>query len=79
MSPSGGIRESRVPPMAMSSPSSSLKTTLSAGDHVRHAKFGVGIVVNCLSAGDDQEVTVAFKGEAGLKRLLLSLAPLEKV
>jgi hypothetical protein len=46
---------------------------------VRHAKFGEGIVVNCLPTGDDQEVTVAFKGEAGLKRLLLSLAPLEKV
>jgi hypothetical protein len=42
-------------------------------------KFGEGIVVNCLSTGEDYEVTVAFKGEAGLKRLLLSFAPLEKV
>jgi DNA helicase-2/ATP-dependent DNA helicase PcrA len=37
------------------------------GDHVRHAKFGEGIVVSC------QEE----KGEAGIKRLLLSFAPLE--
>lgn len=54
-------------------------TAFGAGDHVRHAKFGEGIVVNCLSTGEDYEVTVAFKGEAGLKRLLLSFAPLEKV
>ena len=79
MPPGGGARESRVPPVAIPSPAPSPKTPLSAGDHVHHAKFGEGIVVNCLPTGDDQEVTVAFKGEAGLKRLLLSLAPLEKV
>jgi len=79
MPPGGGARESGVQPMAMPSPAPSPKTPLSAGDHVRHAKFGEGIVVNCLPTGDDQEVTVAFKGEAGLKRLLLSLAPLERL
>jgi DNA helicase-2/ATP-dependent DNA helicase PcrA len=48
------------------------------GDHVRHAKFGEGIVVSCQEEkGGDQLVTVAFKGEAGIKRLLLSFAPLE--
>jgi len=77
--PPGGARESGVRPMAMPSPAPPPKTPFGAGDHVRHAKFGEGIVVNCLPAGDDQEVTVAFKGEAGLKRLLLSFAPLEKV
>ena len=55
------------------------KAPFGAGDKVRHAVFGEGIVINCLPIQDDQEVTVAFKGEAGLKRLLLSLAPLEKV
>ncbi|TET38048.1 MAG: AAA family ATPase [Dehalococcoidia bacterium] len=55
------------------------KAPLKAGDHVLHAVFGEGIVVNCLPTRDDQEVTVAFKGEAGLKRLLLSLAPLERI
>jgi DNA helicase-2/ATP-dependent DNA helicase PcrA len=78
MPPGGGARESGVQPMDMPSPAPSPKTPLSAGDHVRHAKFGEGIVVNCLPTGDDQEVTVAFKGEAGLKRLLLSLAPMER-
>jgi len=49
------------------------------GDHVRHARFGEGIVVSCDIEGSDQKVTVAFKGEAGIKKLLLSYAPLEKV
>jgi len=51
----------------------------SAGDHVRHARFGEGIVVSCKVTTDDQEVTVAFKGGAGVKKLLLSYAPLERV
>ncbi len=55
------------------------KPPLSAGDHVAHARWGEGIVVNCVSVGSDQEVTIAFKGDTGIKRLLLSLAPLEKV
>jgi DNA helicase-2/ATP-dependent DNA helicase PcrA len=53
---------------------------LKAGDHVKHAVFGEGVVVAVASAPakGDQEVTVVFKG-AGLKRLLPSFAPLEKV
>jgi DNA helicase-2/ATP-dependent DNA helicase PcrA len=50
-----------------------------AGDRVRHAKFGEGVVVSCAPKGSDQEVTVAFKGEAGIKKLLVSFANLEKV
>ena len=52
-----------------------------AGDHVRHRRFGEGIVVNAVltANGADQEVTVAFKGESGVKKLLLSFAPLEKL
>jgi DNA helicase-2/ATP-dependent DNA helicase PcrA len=52
---------------------------LSAGDHVRHPKFGQGIVVSCEPSGSDYQVVVAFQGEAGIKKLLLSFAPLEKV
>jgi len=77
--PPDGDNERRSQPVAILSPSPSQRTAFGAGDHVRHAKFGEGIVVNCLSTGEDYEVTVAFKGEAGLKRLLLSFAPLEKV
>jgi DNA helicase-2/ATP-dependent DNA helicase PcrA len=50
-----------------------------AGDHVRHAKFGDGIVVSCQDSGGDLLVIVAFKGEAGIKRLLASFAALERV
>jgi DNA helicase-2/ATP-dependent DNA helicase PcrA len=46
---------------------------------VRHAKFGDGIVISAESKGGDVEVTVAFRGTTGVKRLLLSFAPLEKV
>jgi len=51
---------------------------LKVGDHVRHSKFGSGIVMNCDSTKDDQELTVVFEG-FGVKKLLASLAPLEKV
>jgi DNA helicase-2/ATP-dependent DNA helicase PcrA len=50
-----------------------------AGDRVRHGKFGEGVVVSCEVKGSDQEVTVVFKGEAGIKKLLLSFANLERV
>ena len=50
-----------------------------AGDHVRHAKFGEGIVVSCQESSGDLLVTVAFKGDAGLKRLLASFAALERM
>jgi len=50
-----------------------------AGDHVRHSKFGEGIVVSCEEQKGDYLVIVAFKGEAGIKRLLLSFSPLERV
>jgi DNA helicase-2/ATP-dependent DNA helicase PcrA len=49
------------------------------GTRVRHAKFGEGVVVSCKDTGSDVEVTVAFKGGQGVKRLLLSFAPLEAV
>jgi DNA helicase-2/ATP-dependent DNA helicase PcrA len=51
---------------------------LKVGDHVRHSKFGLGIVMNCLHTRDDQELTIAFE-EVGVKKLLASLAPLEKI
>jgi len=52
--------------------------TLEAGDHVHHAKFGQGVVVSCTPARGDQEIVVAFEG-AGVKKLLLSLAPLKRI
>ncbi len=52
---------------------------LATGDKVTHKVFGEGIVTECKPSGGDFEVTVAFKDGAGVKRLLLGLAPIEKV
>ena len=49
------------------------------GDLVRHTTFGEGVVMECLAISGDHEVTVHFKGAVGIKRLLLSFAPLEKM
>jgi DNA helicase-2/ATP-dependent DNA helicase PcrA len=57
-------------------PLSTLK--LEVGDRVYHKMFGDGVIINCSPNKDDQEITVAFT-TAGVKRLLLSLAPLEKI
>ena len=46
-----------------------------AGDRVLHERFGTGVVVACEIVPGDQQVTVAFEGQ-GVKRLLLSFAPL---
>ena len=50
----------------------------SPGDKVRHGTFGEGVVVSSTGVGSDTTVTVAFAGQ-GVKRLMLSFAPLEKV
>lgn len=52
--------------------------TFNAGEHVRHPKFGEGIVVSCEPSGVDYQIVIAFQGEAGIKKLLLSFAPLER-
>jgi DNA helicase-2/ATP-dependent DNA helicase PcrA len=49
-----------------------------AGDRVQHDTFGSGIVVESRPTRDgDEQVTVAFEG-VGIKRLMASLAPMEK-
>ena len=49
-----------------------------AGDHVRHAAFGDGVVVSYQPVKDDAEVVVVLEG-VGIKKLLLSFAKLEKI
>jgi DNA helicase-2/ATP-dependent DNA helicase PcrA len=61
----------------MASPREALPD-LSPGDHVHHAQFGDGVVVSLQPVKDDAEVVVAFDG-AGIKKLLLSFAKLEKI
>jgi DNA helicase-2/ATP-dependent DNA helicase PcrA len=50
----------------------------SAGDRVRHSHFGEGVVVSVKPVPGDTEVTVAFSGGNGVKRLMLNFAKLEK-
>ena len=49
-----------------------------AGDRVRHARFGEGIVVTSQLVRGEEEVTVAFVGQ-GVKRLIGSYAGLQMV
>ncbi len=53
-------------------------TDVKLGDRVRHKKFGEGTVVQTKDRGNDVEIVIAFEDD-GLKRLLLSIAPIEIV
>jgi len=54
------------------------ETEFRAGDKVRHPAFGQGTVIETHLRSGDEEVTVAFAGR-GIKKLVTSLAQLEKV
>jgi len=47
------------------------------GQQVKHPKFGIGVVIACGPLKGDAEVTVAFPGMTGVKKLVQSLAKLE--
>lgn len=49
------------------------------GAKVKHVKFGIGVVVSCSPLKNDVEVTVAFPGATGVKKLVQSLAKLESL
>jgi DNA helicase-2/ATP-dependent DNA helicase PcrA len=55
------------------------RPTLLVGDRVRHTAFGEGMVMDNTAVDGDYEVTVQFADGVGVKRLLLSFAPLEKL
>lgn len=57
----------------------SYKPPFEIGQKVRHAKFGIGVVVACNPIKNDTEVTVAFPGVVGVKKLAQSFAKLEAV
>ena len=56
-----------------------IEPSFSTGDRVRHDSFGEGVVVSSKGGAGDEEVTVAFIGGEGIKRLLVSLAGLKKI
>ncbi|MCY4559562.1 MAG: UvrD-helicase domain-containing protein [Chloroflexi bacterium] len=53
------------------------RVPLAVGEIVRHPTFGDGVVQEVEGSGETEQVTVNFPG-AGLKRLLVSLARLER-
>lgn len=53
------------------------RVPLAVGEIVRHPTFGEGVVQEVEGSGETEQVTVNFPG-AGLKRLLVSLARLER-
>ncbi len=57
----------------------SWKAPFEVGQRVLHPKFGVGVVVACNPLKNDAEVTVAFPGVIGVKKLVQNLAKLEAV
>lgn len=59
--------------------SSTWNPPFNVGQKVNHRKFGIGVVVACAPLKSDAEVTVAFPGAVGVKKLVQSLAKLEAV
>ncbi len=64
---------------AADAPKVPLNCPFQKGDRVRHKMFGEGIVVALNAIKDDVEITVAFQGAAGIKKLSLTFAPMERV
>src|SRR5207248_8106604 len=64
----------RPPPR---SPSSG-PTRYQPGDRVRHPTFGTGIVISARQETDTELIEVNFAGSAGVKKLDLAYAPLER-
>ena len=52
---------------------------LKPGDKVLHKMFGEGMVINCVTVNGDVQATVAFDEKTGVKKLLLGMAPLQKL
>ncbi len=54
------------------------KSPFEVGEQVKHPKFGAGVVIACIPTRGDCEVTVAFPGVIGVKKLMAGIAKLEK-
>jgi DNA helicase-2/ATP-dependent DNA helicase PcrA len=75
-SPTARPASTRSAPAPVAAPARELQ--FRAGQRVKHATFGEGIVIESRLDRNDEEVTVAFK-KAGIKRLLASFANLQKL
>ncbi|MEW8973387.1 MAG: DNA helicase PcrA [Tissierellaceae bacterium] len=74
------IRDFTVPNISrpISKPRDNSNLEVSVGDKVRHKKWGIGTIVQAKDREGDKELVIAFDKD-GLKRLLLSIAPIEIV
>lgn len=70
---------SSIPANAPAPKPASWKPPFDVGQRVKHPKFGIGVVVACNPVRDDVEVTVAFPGVVGVKKLVQKLAKLEAI
>jgi DNA helicase-2/ATP-dependent DNA helicase PcrA len=70
----------RPAPVSVPSPARTTQhgPAFKAGDRVKHTKFGEGIVVDSRMSHGDEEIEIAFANQ-GVKKLLASLAKLEKI
>ncbi|MDQ3131384.1 MAG: UvrD-helicase domain-containing protein, partial [Acidobacteriota bacterium] len=59
-------------------PKSKIEDSLVAGSHVRHSKYGKGLVLRREGTGDNVKLTVSFPG-FGQKKLIEKYANLEKI
>jgi DNA helicase-2/ATP-dependent DNA helicase PcrA len=72
------VRETQMP--AESPPKPKWNAPFNIGQRVRHSKFGEGVVISCSPIkSTDAEITVAFPGVVGVKKLVQSLAKLEAI
>ncbi len=54
------------------------KIEVSVGDKIRHADWGIGVILNRIETENDVFITVDFR-RVGLKKLSINYAPLEKI
>ena len=55
------------------------KIAWNVGDKASHKKWGIGTVVQVKGEKEDLQLDIAFPNEGGIKQLLASFAPIEKV
>jgi DNA helicase-2/ATP-dependent DNA helicase PcrA len=75
---SSGVSGSSVPSSALSKDNGLSIADFSAGDMVSHDQYGLGKVTETQDKGRNSVITVDF-GSSGIKRLMLRVAPIEKL
>ena len=73
-----GVRKGFVPSPAHKYEKAVLSGLFSAGDRVRHAKFGAGTVQSVTGSGKDARICIRFD-DGNEKQLALSIAPIIRV